>query len=94
MQGVPRRSPVELRCVPADMALDPARLCFQDEPLMRCSQKLVPQNQRVWIDKGMSKDFATTDERLSQLMLHKKSQNKPGTMVSAIVNMRAFRFVS
>ena len=32
--------------------------------------------------------------RLSQLMLHKESPNNPGTMVSGIVNMRAFRFVS
>ena len=36
MQGVPRRIPVKLRCVPADMAVDPARLCFQDEPLIWC----------------------------------------------------------
>ena len=68
MQGMHRRIPVKLRRVPEHMALDPARLCFQDEALMRCSQKLVPQHQRVWIDRGMSKDFATTDERLSQHM--------------------------
>ena len=88
LQGVHRRIPVKLRRVPDHMALDPARLCFQDEALMRCSQKLVPQNQRVWIDKGMSKDFDTTDERLSQHVLHKESQNNPGMMVSGIVNMR------
>ena len=88
MQGMHRRIPVKLRRVPEHMALDPARLCFQDEALMRCSQKLVPQHQRVWIDRGMSKDFATTDERLSQHMFHKESQNNPGMMVSGVVNMR------
>ena len=66
LQGKRRRIPVKLRCVPADMALDPARLCFQDEALMRCSQQLLPQHQRVWIDRGMSNTFAASDERLSQ----------------------------
>ena len=36
----------------------------------------------------LSKDFADTDERLSQHISHKESQNKPGMMVSGIVNMR------
>ena len=42
----------------------------------------------MWIDRGLSKDFATSDERLSQHMFHKESQNNPGMMVSGIVNMR------
>ena len=74
MQGVSRRIPVKLKRVPVDMALDPSRLCFQDEALMRCSQKLVPQNQRVWIDRGMSKTFATSDERLSPTHVSTKSR--------------------
>ena len=88
LQGVHRRIPVKLRRVSAEMALDPARLCFQDEALMRCSQRLVPQHQRVWIDRGLSKTFAATDERFSQHMFHKESQNNPGMMVSGVVNMR------
>ena len=55
---------------------------------MRCSQKLVPQHQRVWIDRGISKTFAASDERLSEHMFHKESQNNPGMMVSGVVNMR------
>ena len=88
LQGVRRRIPVKLRRVTADMALDPARLCFQDEALMRCSQKLVPQHQRVWIDRGISKTFAASDEQLSENMFRKESQNNPGMMVSGVVNMR------
>ena len=42
----------------------------------------------MWIDKGLTKNFATSDERLSQHMSHKESQNNPGMMVSGIVNMR------
>ena len=84
LQGVHRRITVKLRRVPDHMALDPARLCFQDEALMKCCQKLVPQDQRVWIDRGLSKDFATTDERLSQHMVHKESQNNPGMMVGVV----------
>ena len=88
LQGVRRCIPVKLRRVPADMALDPAQLCFQDEALMRCCQKLVPRSQRVWIDRGLSANFATTDERLSQHTFHKESQNNPGMMVSGVVDMR------
>lgn len=87
LNGIRRRMKVKLRPVPDSMALDVKRLCFQDETLVRCKQSLVAQQQRVWIDATMSKGTASKDTELAKHMIHRNSQNNPGTMVSGVVSM-------
>ena len=94
LQGVRRRIPVKLKCVAEHLALDPARLRFPDEALIRCSQKLAPAAPSCVDRQGADEKLRHIRRAALPHMSQKESQNNPGMMLSGIVNMRGLAVAS